>query len=169
VRRQGFSHPLITAVIPAPGPPIPSTYRGPPGREMRRVIPSLPFRPRHPASARGPLPLPSRCRPPRARARLVSCPPPDTPDAVADTAERRVALDVELFAHGASPKNTNKVHGPKQQEWQVSSLYRGRQMAGRPRRLSFWGELSAYDVPPPFRNSAPRRGSKTASSYTKIR
>jgi hypothetical protein len=50
-------------------------------------------------------------------------------DAAADTADRRVALDVELFAQRARgltlaretrPKNTNKAYGPKQREWRVS-------------------------------------------------
>jgi hypothetical protein len=76
------------------------------------------------------------------------------------------------FRAGRSPKNTNKAYDPKQREWRVSSPSVGdvRQVAGRPRRSPPFGEIfSAHDVPLPSRNSAPRRGSRTASSCTKNR
>jgi hypothetical protein len=89
-------------------------------------------------------------KPPRRAAR---------PPATAKTAQDRAALDVELFEHGARalaqaresrPKNTNKTYNSKQKEWQVNELGGGR--------------VKGVD-----RNSAPRRASKTASSYTRIK
>ena len=53
-------------------------------------------------------------------ATLAACQPPDR------VAERRAALDVELFTQGARalaqacetrPRNTNKTYNPKQKEW----------------------------------------------------
>jgi len=62
---------------------------------------------------------------------LLSVTATATAAAADSTAERRAALDVELFVHGARalaqaresrPKNTNKAYGLKQKEWRVSDL-----------------------------------------------
>jgi hypothetical protein len=101
--------------------------------------------------------LPGRRRPPSST--MPSSPASLSPSASSSS----LVPSTSSFSRSArrAPKNTNKTYGPEQPLSGTSD--------GRTSAAVAWRDLSAHDMPPPPRNSAPRKGSKTASSCTKLR
>jgi hypothetical protein len=131
--------PREPAVLPAPITPI---YLGAP-RPPRYTYLSFPFPASCPAwSSPPPSPFLHDAVPPASPSpSFFSLVPPPyvAADVAADTADRRPALDLELFAQGARYVPQNNEQDVRSQAARIAGkrpLCRGRQTAGRPRRSS---------------------------------